>query len=37
MSLQVIQRRRSGTVNFRRGWFSYKRGFGNLNGEFWIG
>ncbi|XP_048244107.1 uncharacterized protein LOC125376199 [Haliotis rufescens] len=33
----VIQRRRSGTVNFYRTWSDYARGFGDTEGEFWIG
>ncbi|XP_015267022.1 PREDICTED: angiopoietin-4-like [Gekko japonicus] len=33
----VIQRRQDGTVNFNRTWNEYKDGFGNLNGEFWMG
>ena len=33
----VIQRRLNGFVNFNRSWCDYKHGFGNLNGEFWLG
>ena len=33
----VIQRRNSGSVNFFLNWINYVRGFGDLNGEFWLG
>ncbi|KAK7933100.1 hypothetical protein WMY93_003996 [Mugilogobius chulae] len=33
----VIQRRMDGTVNFYRGWDQYVEGFGDANGEYWLG
>ncbi|XP_063436925.1 microfibril-associated glycoprotein 4-like [Mytilus trossulus] len=33
----VIQRRMNGHINFFRDWDSYKRGFGNMKGEHWLG
>ncbi|KAL6482446.1 hypothetical protein MHYP_G00105260 [Metynnis hypsauchen] len=33
----VIQRRMDGTLNFYRPWDQYKKGFGNTNGEHWLG
>ena len=33
----VIQRREDGSTNFTRGWNKYAGGFGNVNGEYWLG
>jgi len=33
----VFSRRYDGSVNFYRGWNRYKRGFGRLDGEYWLG
>ena len=33
----VIQRRMDGSVNFEQKYSVYRRGFGFLNGEYWIG
>jgi hypothetical protein len=33
----VFQRRKDGTVDFKRTWCEYANGFGNLVGEHWLG
>ena len=33
----LLQRRRDDKVDFNRGWVDYKNGFGDINGNFWLG
>ena len=33
----MFQRRQDSSVNFYRGWQGYKYGFGDLNGNYWLG
>ena len=33
----VLLKRQNGSVDFYRNWTDYKNGFGNLDGEYWLG
>ncbi|XP_018602630.2 fibroleukin-like [Scleropages formosus] len=33
----ILQQRINGSVNFNRTWEQYKKGFGDLQGDFWLG
>jgi hypothetical protein len=35
--VQVIQKREDGSVNFDRDYAAYEDGFGNADGEYWLG
>jgi len=35
--VQVILKRKDGSVGFFRPWNVYKKGFGKADGEYWLG
>jgi len=35
--LQVIQRRINASLDFDRSWTEYRYGFGDVDGNFWLG
>ena len=34
---KVFQKRFTGDVDFNRNWAQYNQGFGDLDGDFWLG